>query len=108
MDKTLRELCTSLNVKRRAVQGYEKEGLVAATGKTDRGYLLYDEAAQMRIAEIKRYQNYGFKVREIGRVIDARPEVKREELTKKLIILKAEHREVNLIIKELEEYINLL
>ena len=108
MDKTLRELCKSLDVKRRAVQGYEKEGLVAATGKTGRGRLLYNEAAQMRIAEIKRYQNYGFQVREISRVIDACPEIKKEELTKKLIILKAEHREVNLIIKELEEYINLL
>lgn len=36
---TLREVCDSLGISRRTVQGYEKEGLVAPTGKTERGYL---------------------------------------------------------------------
>ena len=48
-DMTLREVCNAIGVSRRAVQGYEKESLVSATGKTNRGYLLYDTAAQERI-----------------------------------------------------------
>lgn len=31
---TLREVCEKLGVSRRAVQGYEKAGLVTASGKT--------------------------------------------------------------------------
>ena len=40
-EMTLRELCDSLGVSRRAVQGYEKAGLVSPEGKNERGYLLY-------------------------------------------------------------------
>lgn len=42
-EMTLRELCDSLGVSRRAVQGYEKAGLVSPEGKNERGYLLYSE-----------------------------------------------------------------
>lgn len=35
MDKKLQEVCTVMKVSRRALQGYEKAGLVKATGKTD-------------------------------------------------------------------------
>ena len=35
MDKTLREMCNETNVTRRAVQGYEKLGLVFASGKNE-------------------------------------------------------------------------
>lgn len=31
-DMTLREMCNALNISRRAVQGYEKAGLVSADG----------------------------------------------------------------------------
>ena len=48
-DMTLREVCNTIGVSRRAIQGYEKESLVSATEKTNRGYLLYDTAAQERI-----------------------------------------------------------
>lgn len=46
MDMTLKEVCLLAKVSRRAIQGYEKAGLVSATGKNKRGYLLYDENAQ--------------------------------------------------------------
>ena len=36
-EMTLRELCDSLGVSRRAVQGYEKAGLVSPEGKNERG-----------------------------------------------------------------------
>lgn len=40
---TLREICEALEVSRRAIQGYEKAGLVVATGRNKYGHLLYDE-----------------------------------------------------------------
>ena len=43
--KTLSEVCSVLEVSRRAVQGYENAGLVSATGKNKYGHLLYDEEA---------------------------------------------------------------
>lgn len=67
----LREVCAAIGVTRRAVQGYEQAGLVAASGKTSRGYLLYDELAQERIRKIKLFQEMGFSIKEISVIIDA-------------------------------------
>jgi DNA-binding transcriptional MerR regulator len=64
-EKTLKEVCELAGVTRRAVQGYEKAGLVAAAGRNKYGHLLYDEVAIKRISEIKQYQDFGFKVKEI-------------------------------------------
>ena len=69
--RTLSQVCNLLEISRRAVQGYEKAGLVKATGKNKYGYLLYDEAAQQRIKRIKLMQQLGFKVKEIKDVIDS-------------------------------------
>ena len=41
--KTLREICNILEVTRRAVQGYEKAGLVTPSERNKYGYLLYNE-----------------------------------------------------------------
>ena len=49
----LREVCELVGVTRRAIQGYEKSGLVAATGKNKMGHLLYDKTAIDTIKEIK-------------------------------------------------------
>lgn len=48
-----REICETLGVSRRALQGYEKAGLVTASGRNKYGHLLYDKDAEMRIAQIK-------------------------------------------------------
>lgn len=69
-DATLREVCEKCDVSRRAVQGYEKEGLVMATGKNKMGHLLYDEEAQRRIRQIRVLQNLGFSIKEIKEIID--------------------------------------
>lgn len=69
-DMTLREVCNTIGVSRRAIQGYEKESLVSATGKNNRGYLLYDTAAQERIKKIKLYQDMGFSLKQIKLIID--------------------------------------
>lgn len=70
-EATLREVCAKYKVSRRAVQGYEKAGIVKPTGKNKMGYLLYDTATQERIGIIRMYQDIGFSVREIKEIIDA-------------------------------------
>ena len=62
---TLRQVCEKYGVTRRAVQGYEKHRLVHPTGKTNRGYLLYDEQEQSIISRVKMFQGFGFSVKEI-------------------------------------------
>lgn len=81
---TLREVCESLSVSRRAVQGYEKAGLVAASGKNERGYLLYDADSRERIKQIKLFQELGFTVREITDIIDAPTPVLKVALEKQV------------------------
>ena len=82
--KTLSEVCSVLEVSRRAVQGYENAGLVSATGKNKYGYLLYDEDAQRRIKQIKLLQQLGFRVKEIKDIIDAPEEVAAEAIKRKI------------------------
>ena len=79
-DMTLREVCTALGVSRRAVQGYENESLVTATGKNNRGYLLYNSEAQERIKKIKLYQDMGFSRKQIKEIIDDSGSVLRNAL----------------------------
>ena len=79
-DMTLREVCTTLGVSRRAVQGYENESLVTATGKNNRGYLLYNSEAQERIKKIKLYQDMGFSLKQIKEIIDDSGSVLRNAL----------------------------
>ena len=78
--KTLSEVCSVLEVSRRAVQGYENAGLVSATGKNKYGHLLYDEEAQRRIKQIRLLQQLGFRVKEIKDIIDAPAEVAAEAI----------------------------
>lgn len=78
--KTLSEVCSVLEVSRRAVQGYENAGLVSASGKNKYGHLLYDEEAQRRIKQIRLLQQLGFRVKEIKDIIDAPAEVVAEAI----------------------------
>ena len=63
---TLHELCDSFGISHRTIQGYEKHGLVKATGRNARGYLLYDTQTQAEIRQIRQLQKFGFPVKEIG------------------------------------------
>ena len=90
MDMTLREICDAVNVSRRAVQGYEKAGLVLASGKNKRGYLLYDANCQERIKRIKFFQELGFSVKEVKGIIDAPNSVLKAALEEKIERLKEE------------------
>ena len=55
-DMTLCELCESIGVVRRAIQGYENAGLVCAIKKNKYGYLLYGESTMDRIEKILMFQ----------------------------------------------------
>ena len=82
--KSLSEVCSVLEVSRRAVQGYENAGLVSATGKNKYGHLLYDEEAQRRIKQIRLLQQLGFRVKEIKDIIDAPAEEVAEAIKRQI------------------------
>lgn len=105
-DLTLRELCQTLNISRRTVQGYEAQGLVAPSGRTNMGYLLYDSSAQQRVRRIRRYQTYGFQIKQIALLLNASDEVLRLELEKKLSELRSQSRCMEETISELESEID--
>lgn len=97
---TLREVCDTFNVSRRAVQGYEKAGLVAATGKNERGYLLYDEEMQARIKKIKLYQQMGFSLKEVREIIDAPDSILKTALEKQVKKLEKERDKSEMLIEQ--------
>lgn len=88
--KTLKEVCTEFDVSRRAVQGYEKAGLVKATRKNKYGHLLYNQNAQERIERIKLFQDLGFSIKEICILIDAPKDVLLPKLEERVQIITAE------------------
>lgn len=98
MDKTLREMCETLNVTRRAVQGYEKANLITPSGRTKNGYLLYDAKTQERVRMIRFYQELGFSIKEIVHVIDAPNEIIKEQIEKKIPELKKKIRRLEELI----------
>ncbi|MBE5944018.1 MAG: MerR family transcriptional regulator [Lachnospiraceae bacterium] len=106
--KTLHEVCDTVGVTRRAVQGYEKRGLVAPSGKNKYGYLLYDSEAQERIALIKRYQRLGFKLKDVECLIDAPNSVVKEALIIQVIKLQEDSYEKKELIKLAEQWIDSL
>lgn len=102
---TLREICDSLGVSRRAVQGYEKVGLVKPTGKNERGHLLYDEQTRERIREIRLFQQIGFTRKEVAEIIDAPSAVRKAALERQLVCLKEKKEDVEALIQEVYQLI---
>ena len=104
----LREVCELVGITRRAVQGYEKSGLVAATRKNKMGHLLYDKTAIDTIKEIKRYQDCGFSLAEIKNLKSMPQSEQRQILELKLKFLETELEKINKSITFLEAYIEKL
>lgn len=105
---TLHEICVDAGVSRRAVQGYEKAGLVSASGKSERGYLLYDVYSQERIKKIKFFQQLGFTIREIKGIIDAPNDVLKSALEERIEELKEEKVNMEHLINKAYELIKIL
>ena len=96
-EKTLREVCESFDVTRRAIQGYERAGLVKATGKNKYGYLLYDEETQKLIARIRFYQKMGFSIKEIKTLMAASREDVIDMIKSQIDHLEKERNEIEII-----------
>ena len=105
MNKSLHEVCAETGATRRAVQGYEKAGLVAAIGKNKYGHLLYDAAALERIRTIRFLQQIGFSIREIQLLIDAPAAQRKRALCRQAELLRARRREIAALLDQLERWI---
>ena len=104
----LRELCEATGVTRRAIQGYERIGLVAPSGKNKMGYLLYDENAQKKIIHIKQFQEMGFSLKEIKALENATNEERKKALEEKVIKIKNEVKKISETIDIAEEILRKL
>lgn len=102
---TLREICETLEVSRRAVQGYEKAGLVAATDRNKYGHLIYDDTAKLRIEQIKFYQQLGFTIKEITVIVDAPNAVIKAALEHQIQKLINEKTEIDELIEKANQMI---
>lgn len=102
---TLREVCELVGVSRRAVQGYEKQGIVHAADKNKYGYLLYDEAAVQMIRKIKMYQDMGFSVKEIKELMSEPEEIRKSRISDKITEMYAELERLKKNIQLAEELI---
>ena len=87
---TLREVCNKIGVSRRAIQGYEKVGLVLSSGKNKYGHLLYDDLAVEKIQCIKQYQDFRFKVNEIAELLEVADDVYVEMISKQVDKMKVQ------------------
>lgn len=102
---TLKELCNELGITRRTVQGYEAAGLLRATCKNGRGYLLYDDYAVERIKRIVFFHKVGFTRKEIKTFIDAPNEKIKKVLSMRIQELIGEKEHIEDLIVEIEMYI---
>ncbi len=105
---TLKELCTQLNISRRSIQCYEKEGLLKPTDRNKYGYLLYDEALKARVEKIRFLNKIGFKLCEIGTFIDKPKHIIIETLNSKIKELENNREELRIYVNETQAYIRLL
>lgn len=105
MEQTLRQMCAELKISRRTVQGYEKAGLVAPSGKNKYGYLLYGETERERIRLIRFYQKMEFRLREIKELMDADDSIKKEAFQVKILVLEEKQMDLQELIRQAREYI---
>lgn len=106
--KLLSEVCSDTGVSRRAIQGYEKAGLITPSGKNKYGYLLYDSTTEDRIREIRFYQEIGFSIREISEFIDSPGPVQKEILQRKADELDCQLKQKKELLQKLTEQIRKL
>lgn len=102
---TLKEVCASTGISRRAIQGYENAGLVKAYEKNKYGYLLYDQKTVERIERIRLYHQLGFKIKEIKEIVDAPAHVLRPALEEKVYILEKDIELKNQLLFRVKEII---
>lgn len=105
---TLREIDIAFGISRRAIQGYEKAGLVCADGKNERGHLLYNEISQKRIKQIRLLQQIGFTIKEIKSLIDSPNDILKSALENQIKKLEQQKHDTEILIKVTNELIKKL
>ena len=108
MKQKLRQVCAELNISRRTIQGYEKEGLVSPSGKNKYGHLLYGEAERERIRLVRFYQQVGFPLKEIKALMEAPVLIRKAALERKEGELESECLRLQELIRQVKEYIAVL
>ena len=79
--KKISEITKIIGVSRKALQEYDRLGLVHPTAKTEGGYWLYDEEAVQKISKIQLFAMVGYKRSEMKELLDvARDPVKHREI----------------------------
>lgn len=106
MYKTLKEICVEIGVTRRAVQGYEKMGLLTTTKRNKYGHLLYSKEAVEHIRQNKKYQDFGFSLMEITQLVNTTKEKYVEMLSHRLAGLKQEKEAIESYICQINCLIN--
>ena len=94
MYRTLREIREEVGVSRRAIQGYENLMMVSSSKHNKYGHLLYSEEEVERIRMIKQYQEWGFSLKEIQKLLVATQEEFVEMLTYRLEKLKQQKKDM--------------
>lgn len=97
---TLREACENTGVTRRAIQGYEKRGLVSASKRNERGYLLYDEEALEKIRTVRLFQQLGFSLNEIQEMKEDSKVVIKEKLENRIVSLENEKDKIDQLVEQ--------
>ncbi len=95
---TVHEVSALTGVSVRALQYYDRIGLLPPATRTEAGYRLYDDGSLERLQQILLFRELEFPLKEIGRIIDS-PEFDRTKALAQqieLLTLKKEHLE-NLI-----------
>ena len=108
MKQKLHQVCEELNISRRTIQGYEKEGLVSPSGKNKYGHLLYGEAERERIRLVRFYQQVGFPLKEIKALMEAPVPIRKAALERKEGELESECLRLQELIRQVKEYIAVL
>ena len=108
MKQKLRQVCAELNISRRTIQEYEKEGLVSPSGKNKYGHLLYGEAERERIRLVRFYQQVGFPLEEIKALMEAPVPIRKAALERKEGELESECLRLQELIRQVKEYIAVL
>ena len=108
MKQKLHQVCAELNISRRTIQGYEKEGLVSPSGKNKDGHLLYGEEERERIRLVRFYQQVGFSLKEIKALMEAPVPIRKAALERKEGELESECLRLQELIRQVKEYIAVL
>ena len=103
---SLKQLCEECGVSRRAVQGYEKHGLVAAYSRNVYGHLLYSPETVQKVKHIKRMQSFGFTVKEIAAFPGLPKSHQTQLLLQKRADLMNKKDEINRAISEIDGLLN--